>query len=248
MANRSQFPRDMKRFGQKPRRGMLLYGPPGCSKTMIAKALASESDLNFLAVQGAELVSMYVGESERKVRELFSRARAVSPSIIFFDEIDAIVGKDGDHGGIQIGTTLLNELDGIRELKDVFVLAATNKPDIIPPALTRPGRLEKTLYVGPPDLKARNYIFERGLQSDEVAEDVDFMRLAAAAEGYSGAEIVNICLRAGQAALEEEWSSKQPKRVEMSHYTYALSLQEKSITPELIASYEAFAAARLSRG
>lgn len=138
----------MKRVGIKPKKGVLLYGPPGCSKTLAAKAVATETDLNFIAVKGAELLSMYVGESERAVREVFRKARSASLSIIFFDEIDALgASQDSSHGGPNVLTTLLNELDGIEELKGVFVLAATNKPAILDPALIRPGRFTTLLYV-----------------------------------------------------------------------------------------------------
>ena len=127
----TKYPDEMTRLGLKSRKGLLLYGPPGCSKTLAAKAVATEADLNFIAVKGAELLSMYVGESERAVREIFRKARAASPSIIFFDEIDALGSLRGtEHGGLNVLTTLLNELDGIEDLKGVFVLAATNNPSM----------------------------------------------------------------------------------------------------------------------
>lgn len=127
----TKYPDEMARLGLKSKKGLLLYGPPGCSKTLAAKAVATEADLNFIAVKGAELLSMYVGESERAVREIFRKARSASPSIIFFDEIDALGSSRGtEHGGLNVLTTLLNELDGIEDLKGVFVLAATNNPSM----------------------------------------------------------------------------------------------------------------------
>ncbi|KAL9113184.1 MAG: hypothetical protein Q9187_007653, partial [Circinaria calcarea] len=173
-----KYPTDMSRLNLSPKKGLLLYGPPGCSKTLTAKAIATESHLNFLAVKGAELLSMYVGESERAVRDVFRKARAASPSILFFDEIDAIGaaregGPGGGGSGVNVLTTLLNELDGIEDLKGVFVLAATNQPQVLDPALMRPGRLDTILYVGPPNLDARREILEIQLRQTDTADDVD---------------------------------------------------------------------------
>ena len=129
--NDTKYPNEMTRLGLKPKKGLLLYGPPGCSKTLAAKAVATEADLNFISVKGPELLSKYVGESERAVRDIFRKARSASPSIIFFDEIDAIGSSRGtEHGGLNTLTTLLTELDGIEDLKGVFVLAATNNPSV----------------------------------------------------------------------------------------------------------------------
>lgn len=211
---------------------------------MLAKALANETDRNFLAVKGAELLNMYVGESERALRDVFNKARAVSPSIIFFDEIDTLAGKDGAHAGVQIESTFLNELDGITELKDVFVLAATNRPENMSPALTRSGRLNPMLYIGTPDLKARQHIFENELESGKIAEEVDFAKLALETEGYSGAEIESICQGAGEAAFEEEIISGQSRKVEMSHYLHAIEREDRAITQEMIDSYQVFTASK----
>ncbi|KAJ9632419.1 AAA+-type ATPase [Taxawa tesnikishii (nom. ined.)] len=191
----------MSSLNLTPQKGILLYGPPGCSKTLTAKAIATSSGLNFIAVKGAELTSMYVGESERAVREVFRKARAAAPSIIFFDEIDSI-GSEREAGGtkgLNVLTTLLNEMDGIESLNGVLVLAATNKPDILDPALLRPGRFDSLMYVGPPDYNARREIFS--IRTRGVAlTDVDIEALARQTEGYSGAEIVNICLEAGRVS------------------------------------------------
>ena len=205
-----RFPEQMARFNLRARKGLLLYGPPGCSKTLLVKALATESGLNFLAVKGAEILSMYVGESERAVREIFRKARAASPSIIFFDEIDAIAStrgsSSGGNSGVNVLTTLLNELDGIEELKNVLVVAATNTPQNVDPALLRPGRLDHLLYVGLPDFEARMEIltiwFEKSMVADNLktADVVD--SLAETLDGHSGAEIVGICETAGNLAMD----------------------------------------------
>ena len=150
----------MRSLGLRPKKGVLLYGPPGCSKTLLVRALANEARLNFLAVKGAELLSMYVGESERATREIFRKARAASPSIIFFDEIDSIASRNKGSGDLNVLTTLLNEMDGFEELKGVLVVAATNKPESIDGALLRPGRFDEVVYIGPPDELARQEIFE----------------------------------------------------------------------------------------
>jgi AAA family ATPase len=198
-------------LGITPRKGVLLYGPPGCSKTLTAQALATEAGLNFIAVKGAELINMYVGESERSIREVFRKARAASPSIIFFDEIDAIAkSRDSDSGsggssggGLNVLTTLLNEMDGIETLKGVVVLAATNKPELLDAALMRPGRLDTILYVGPPDLEARVAILKIKSRKMKIADDVQIEVLGGQTAGYSGAEVVNLCDRAGHEAMRE---------------------------------------------
>ena len=207
---------------------------------MTAKAVATESGLNFIAVKGAELLNMFVGESERAIRELFAKARTVSPSIIFFDEIDAIGSSrdGGQHSGIHTVTTLLNELDGIDESKGVFVLAATNRPEVLDPALTRPGRLDTMIYVGPPDRDARLYILERRSQGMNLANDVDLPHIAAIAEGRSGAEMVDICQRAGKLAFRERM------KINQGHFQQALDELPRNITPEMERLYKAFAASR----
>ena len=232
----------MERLGIEPRKGLVLYGPPGCSKTLIAKAVATEAGLNFIAVKGAELVSMYVGESERAVREVFRKARAASPSIIFFDEIDAMGASRGpsQHGSLNIVTTLLNELDGIELLKRVFVLAATNKPEILDPALLRPGRLDSLLYVGLPDFEARQEILRIRMHKMSVDDDVDASALAKVTDGYSGAEIVSICHKAGYAALEDQVTSGIKQWVCRKHFDIAMTEVRKGVTAEMIQSYEAW--------
>ena len=230
--------------GIKPKKSLLLYGPPGCSKTLTAKAAATEFSLNFIGVKGPELLNMYVGESERMLREVFQRARAARPSIIFFDEIDAIGASrdalgNGSQSGVHTLSTLLNEMDGIEELHGVFVLAATNKPDILDPALTRSGRLTEMLYIGPPDLEARMQILEIYVRRMRVAEDVDLDWLAKETEGFSGAEIAEMCQKAGWAMLKmTEVGQSVP--IEMKHFEMAKAKMKPNITPEMKKKYEEF--------
>ncbi|KAI1495641.1 P-loop containing nucleoside triphosphate hydrolase protein [Biscogniauxia marginata] len=187
-----------------PKKGILLYGPPGCSKTMTAQAMATESGFNFFAVKGGELLNMYVGETERSIRNLFKRAREASPSIIFFDEFDSLAASrtgrggsasssSGSSGGVQALTTLLTEMDGFEQLGDVFVLAATNRPDALDPALLRPGRFDRLIYVPLPDLGAREAIIVNKARKLGFADDIDAAELARQTEGYSGAEVAAIC-------------------------------------------------------
>lgn len=238
----------MKYTGQDPMTGLLLYGPPGCSKTLIAKALATEADFNFIAVKGAELLSMYVGESERAVREVFRKARSASPSIIFFDEIDALgASRDTSHGGLNVLTTLLNEMDGIEDLKGVVVLAATNNPALLDPALIRPGRFSTLFYIGLPDTAARAEILKIRMSKVNGDEDVDVPRLASATDGFSGAEIVEICQKAGRAAMKS-WLDTGKKnikpRVGMEHLLKSVEITEKGVTQEQIQKYERWRATR----
>ena len=184
-------------MGIVPAKGLLMYGPPGCCKTMMAKALATESGLNFLSVRGPELLSMYVGESERAIRDLFSRARTASPAIIFFDEIDALATHrgEGKGSGVQdrVLAQLLTELDGVEGLTGVVVIAATNRPDRLDKALLRPGRLEKLVYIPLPDYAARLEIFKLKFSKIPHEEDVCFDKCAELSAGFSGAEVVSVC-------------------------------------------------------
>ncbi|KAJ5096257.1 hypothetical protein NUU61_005613 [Penicillium alfredii] len=235
-----KYPQRMRRLNVNSKKGVLLYGPPGCSKTLTVKALATEAGLNFLAVKGAEILSMYVGESERSLREIFRKARAARPSIIFFDEIDAIAARrsSSSQGGVNVLTTLLNEMDGIEELRNVLVIAATNKPDVLDPALMRPGRLDNILYIGPPDFEARREILRIWASKSVVNPDVDLDDLASQTDGYSGAEIVSICETAGDAALDEEEETMQEQDVQRKHFDYALGQVRRQITDAVIYEYE----------
>jgi len=176
-----KYPDVFRATGIKPPKGILLYGPPGTGKTLIAKAVANESNANFISVKGPELLSKWVGESERHVREMFRKAKQVAPSILFFDEIDALAPRRGlgadTHVTERVVSQLLTELDGIEELKDVFVIAATNRPDMIDPALLRPGRIERHIYIPPPDREGRKEIFKIHLRGKPIEyEDEDLKR------------------------------------------------------------------------
>lgn len=221
-------------------KGVLLYGPPGCSKTLTAKALATESGLNFLAVKGPEIFNKYVGESERAIREIFRKARAASPSIIFFDEIDAISGDReaaNTSAAQQVLTSLLNEIDGVEELKGVVIVGATNRPTEIDPALLRPGRLDRHIYVGPPDLEARLEILKKCCRKFNLTGDVDFSELANATEGCSGAEVTLLCQESGLAAIMED---NNATTVSKKHFDHALKGISKGITPDMLEYYTEF--------
>ncbi|XP_017012820.2 ATPase family gene 2 protein homolog A [Drosophila takahashii] len=232
-----------QRLGIKPPRGILMFGPPGCSKTMIAKALATESKLNFLSIKGPELFSMWVGESERAVREVFRKARQVAPAIVFFDEIDAIGGEraEGDGSGSgssvkeRVLTQLLTELDGVEALQNVTIVAATNRPDMIDKALLRPGRIDRILYVGLPQSVARREILKIKMRAMPIAEEVDLEKLVQLTEGYSGAEIQAVCHEAALRALEQSFEAEQVKWADFLH---ALEAVPPRTSPELLKLYE----------
>lgn len=232
-------------YNLPPQKGVLLYGPPGCSKTLTAKAVAAVYGLNFINIKGAELVSMYVGESERAIREIFRKARSAAPCVIFFDEIDAIASERDTSGakGLNVVTTLLNEMDGFESLKGVIVLAATNKPDVLDPAIMRPGRFDEHIFSGPPDLAARKQIFSITTRGVPVETDVDFDELAARTGGHSGAEIVRICHIAAEEARERKYAGDVARKaVRMADYEDACVRTSRQITTEMLAGYEKFAA------
>nr|KAF6402557.1 spermatogenesis associated 5 [Rousettus aegyptiacus] len=231
-------PESFTRMGVQPPKGVLLYGPPGCSKTMIAKALATESGLNFLAIKGPELMNKYVGESERAVREVFRKARAVAPSIIFFDELDALAVERGSSSGAgnvadRVLAQLLTEIDGIEQLRDVTILAATNRPDRIDKALMRPGRIDRIVYVPLPDAATRREIFNLQFHSMPISQDVDLDQLILRTDTYSGAEIIAVCREAALLALEEDI---QANCIMRRHFTQALS----TVTPRIPESLRRF--------
>ncbi|CEP61624.1 AAA family ATPase AFG2 LALA0_S03e07096g [Lachancea lanzarotensis] len=231
-----------ERLGVSAPKGVLLYGPPGCSKTLTAKALATESGVNFLAVKGPEIFNKYVGESERAIREVFRKARAASPSIIFFDEIDAL-SPDRDSGGStsaanHVLTSLLNEIDGVEELNGVVIVAATNRPDEIDQALLRPGRLDRHIYVGPPDYDARIQILKKNTKNFQLENAEELLtELAGKTDGCSGAEVVLLCQEAGLAAIME---NLEAERVERRHFEKALSGIARGIDDEMLEYYRNF--------
>ncbi len=241
-----KYPELFKEAGIEPPRGILLYGPPGTGKTLIAKAVANEANANFIAIKGPEILSKWVGESEKAVRQIFRRAKLVAPSIVFFDEIDAIApvrGSDTNRVTERIVAQLLSEMDGVAEMKDVVVIATTNRPDLVDPALLRPGRLEKLIFVPPPDEEGRYEIFKVHTRGMKLADDVDLKELAKRTEGYTGADIAAVCREAGMAAIRE--AIKEGKEhidaVSMKHFEEALKKVKPSLTPDQIREYQELA-------
>jgi len=219
-----KYPESFEKFGVRPPRGVLIYGPPGTGKTLLAKAVANESDANFIAVKGPELLSKWVGESEKGVREVFRKARQTAPTVIFFDEIDSIAstrgGSSTDSGVTQrVVNQLLTEIDGLEELQDVAVIAATNRVDIIDPALTRPGRFDRHVKVDDPDENARVAIFKVHTAKMPLADDVDLEVLAKRTEGFVGADIEAVCREAVMLTLRE---SLESEKVDMKHFKEAM--------------------------
>ncbi|XP_065837049.1 ATPase family gene 2 protein homolog A-like isoform X7 [Oscarella lobularis] len=234
-------PEAFSRLGIEPPRGLLMYGPPGCSKTLIAKALATESGLNFISVKGPELLSQWVGESEKAVRQVFKKARAAAPSVVFFDEIDALAihrGSDGSSVGDRVLSQILTEMDGVEPLKDVIILAATNRPDMIDKALLRPGRLDQIVYVPLPDRATRRAIFEIQFRKIPSGSDVQIDDLSEKTENYSGAEIAAICREAALCAMREDIGTSV---VMAKHFDAALTHVLPQTSMETIRQFEHFA-------
>ena len=234
-----KYPDVFKRLGIRPPRGILLYGPPGTGKTLLAKAVATESEANFISVKGPEVLSKWVGESEKAIREIFRKARETAPCIIFFDELDAIAPRRGMHtdAGVtdRIVNQILTEMDGIQILKGVVVIGATNRPDILDPALLRPGRFDRVMYVPPPDERGRYQIFQIHTREMPLDDDVDLRKLAEMTDGYTGADIEAVCREAALTAAREDLNIK---KVSMRHFLAALEKVKPSITPEQRREYE----------
>ncbi|KAF6144704.1 hypothetical protein GIB67_006196 [Kingdonia uniflora] len=227
-----------KNIGTRPPTGVLMFGPPGCSKTLMARAVASEAGLNFLAVKGPELFSKWVGESEKAVKSVFAKARVNAPSIIFFDEIDGLAGIRGkENDGVSVSdrvmSQLLVELNGLHQRVDVTVIAATNRPDKIDSALLRPGRFDRLLYVGPPNVVDREEIFRIHVRKKPCSADVNLRELAHLTEGCTGADISSICREAANAAMEESLDASE---VTMAHFKIGVA----SVQPSEVQSYEKF--------
>ena len=230
-------PEKFRRMGVRPPKGVLLYGPPGTGKTMIAQAVANETAANFISVRGHQMLSKWMGESEKAIREIFRKARQVSPAIIFFDELDSIApmrGTDeGSHVMERVVNQLLSELDGLEALKDVVVIAATNRPDILDPALLRSGRFDRMLLVGPPDKLGRHEILKIHAAAMPKAEDVNLEELAELTEGYVGSDLNALCREAAMLALRQDG-----EKVEMKDFREALRKVRPSVEENMVSYYE----------
>jgi len=240
---------DFKRIGINPSKGILLFGPPGTGKTMLSKAVATESKANFISVKGSEILSKWFGESERKITEIFKKAKQASPCIIFFDEIDAIAptrgGAEGEPRVVErMVNTLLSEMDGLEELRGVVVIGATNRPDLMDPALLRPGRFDEVVLVPPPDEKARLSILKVHVKNMSLSDDVKLKDLAKGTVGFSGADIEALCRKAGMIALHE---NIKINNVSAKHFEEALKKINPSTTSRTKDYYEEVAR-RLGRG
>jgi len=258
------FPEKFEKFGMSPSKGVLFYGPPGCGKTLLAKAIANECKANFISVKGPELLTMWFGESEANVRELFDKARQASPCVIFFDEMDSIAKSRGSGGGgaseagDRVINQILTEIDGVGARKSVFVIGATNRPDILDPAIMRPGRLDQLIYIPVPDFESRLSIFRANLRKSPIADDVDLDHLANITEDFSGADITEICQRACKLAIRGEIAEQQaaeaaaeaagqplpePKvdgKLNAKHFEEAMSTARRSVSKTELARYLKF--------
>lgn len=233
-------PETFTRLGISPPKGVLIYGPPGAGKTLLARAVATESEANFISVKGPELLSKWVGESEKAVREIFRKARTAAPAIIFFDEIDAIAPTRGRSAGDshvteRVISQLLTEMDGLESMKDVIVLAATNRPELIDRALLRTGRFDRFVYVPAPDKKSREKIFEIYTKNMPLDEDVAIKKLVEMTEYFVGGDVEALCREAGMRALRENMDAKI---VSMKHFNDALKTLHASVTPQILENYE----------
>lgn len=257
-----------EKFGMEASRGVLFYGPPGCGKTLMAKAIANECGANFISVKGPELLNAYFGGSEANVRDLFDKARSASPCILFFDEMDSIARARGSGSGSDTSDRVINqilsEIDGIGSGKTLFIIGATNRPDILDPGIMRPGRLDQLIYIPLPDYDSRVSIFKANLRKSPVAEDITFELLADVTEGFSGADITEICQRAAKNAIRESIAAEieRQRRVETgeltqaeadalpdpvpvitrSHFEDSMSKARRSVGPEIVAQYDEFSA------
>ncbi len=228
-----------KRMGIRPSRGILLYGPPGTGKTLLAKAVATESEANFIQIKGPSLLSMWVGKSEEGVRKIFERARQVAPCIIFFDEIDSMAGRRGQDSGTRVTERVLNqllaEMDGLEDLNDVLVVAATNRPDMLDPAVLRPGRFDKILLVNAPEEEGREEILRVHTKNMPLAKNINLKEIAKKTAGYTGADIECLVRESAMLALREDINSKIVKD---KHFEEALNIVKPSVNKSTIEVYK----------
>jgi transitional endoplasmic reticulum ATPase len=232
-------PDAFRRLGIRPAKGFLLYGPPGTGKTLLAKAVAREAEANFIATKSSDLLSKWYGESEQQIARLFARARQVAPCVIFIDELDSLVPARGSGLGEpqvteRVVNTILAEMDGLEELQSVVVIGATNRPNLIDPALMRPGRLDELIYVGVPDAPGRERILKIQTAKMPLAKDVDLASIAERTERFTGADLEDVVRRAGLAALRESLTNRH---VTMAHFEAALADSRATVTPEMEAEY-----------
>merc|ERR1711874_714553 len=262
-----EHPDKFLKFGMTPSKGVLFYGPPGCGKTLLAKAIANECQANFISIKGPELLTTWFGESEANVRDVFDKARSAAPCVLFFDELDSIAkargGGGGDAGGAadRVINQVLTEMDGMGAKKNVFIIGATNRPDIIDPAVLRPGRLDQLIYIPLPDEKSRESILKSNLRKSPLAEDVDLTYLAKVTHGFSGADLTEICQRACKLAIrqsieqeirrEKERAAQPDIDMEMeeddpvpeitrAHFEEAMKFARRSVSDNDIRKYEMF--------
>lgn len=264
-----EHPDKFLKYGMSPSKGVLFYGPPGCGKTLLAKAIANECQANFISIKGPELLTMWFGESEANVRDVFDKARAAAPCVMFFDELDSIAkargGSIGDAGGAgdRVLNQILTEMDGMNAKKNVFVIGATNRPDQIDPALLRPGRLDQLIYIPLADEPSRLAILKATLRKSPVAPDVDLAFLAKNTAGFSGADLTEICQRAAKlairASIESEIRAEREKKekgadsdmdveaedpvpyITRAHFEEAMRYARRSVTDNDVRRYEMFA-------
>ena len=232
-------PEVFNRMGIEPPRGILLYGPPGTGKTLLAKAVANESKANFISIKGPEVMSKWVGESEKAIRELFKKAKQVAPTIVFLDELDSIAPRRGAYSGSHVTESVVNQIltsiDGLESMEGVIIIGATNRPDILDPSLLRPGRFDRLLLIHAPDKKSRIEIFKIHTKDMPLSKEISLKELADKCEGFSGADIEGVCREAAMLSLRENIKAK---KVTNENFEKALKGFRPSITPEIIKYYK----------
>jgi len=261
------YPELYLKFGMEPSKGVLFYGPPGCGKTLLAKAIANECQANFISIKGPELLTMWFGESEANVREIFDKARGAAPCVLFFDELDSIARARGSSGGDAGGAgdrvinQILTEMDGMGKKKNVFIIGATNRPDIIDPAILRPGRLDQLIYIPLPDTPSRLDVFNAVLKKSPISKEVNFDWLAEKTHGFSGADITEICNRACKFAIKDSIAKEIELRkarqeaedpstvpdadpvpyITPEHFEKSMAFARRSVSDNDVKKYEMFA-------